>query len=74
MGAQLGVLYVLFLDSPPCFVCLAEYVTGHPQIGFEVDEGPSKRVTPIIKGGELDLYAGLTLEELVKVSRSGKPK
>ena len=29
---------------------------------------------PIIKGGELDAYAGLTLEELVKIIKTGKPK
>ena len=67
---KIGVLYVLFLDTP--HYCCTTHMTTHPQIGFEVSEEDS--VTPIVKGGELDAYAGLKLEELVKVIQTGKPK
>ena len=70
---SLGARYVLWLDSHQYSSNPIQYATSHPQIGFEVGED-SDRVTPIIKGGDLDAYAGLTFDELVKVIQTGKPK
>jgi hypothetical protein len=73
VGLKVGHTYILFLDADMDFVPNAAYKISHKQMGFELSRAPDGlRVSPIIKGGELDAYDGFLLNDLMKLIQMGK--
>jgi hypothetical protein len=68
-----GYRYILLLDAEVDFHTGTRYKIAHTQIGFRVHrEKDGERVRPVKAGGELDVYSGRLLGDMLKEIQSSK--
>jgi hypothetical protein len=70
---KVGYTYILWFERDMNWMPNAHYRIAHKQMGFELIPNPGGyRVSPIIKGGELDAYDGWLEADLIKLIEKGE--